>query len=300
MSQTDTLMYWLSHMGSGSWTTFKRVAAQLFPDAEDVAIDSATVLRLMLSELGHVEFFVDRSRNWQVTRPTLIGLSGQPGKAALCGARSPQLLDELENAAARMDCRFHYQESETHPAQVIIEGSDEALSATVSAVKVAPVTYEPDLARRMCTGLVGISSVIENAPEDRPPNWESRYFDINTRKWVSGSHDGAAHEYRSSYFEYRYFLRREGKYLVMGKREAVYASAILDDVKLVSYVPSKHMLHTPINAPLPVRYAQVACLCSVQPSRVQNYEHIYDHIPPDIASILLILSGRPYYGSCPL
>jgi hypothetical protein len=80
----------------------------------------------------------------------------------------------------------------------------------------------------------------------------------------------------------------------MGKREAVYAAAVIRNIALVSYDSASMILSTPVSAPLPEIFARAACLCSGIPASYDQGRILYKNIPCEIAAILLIAIGQAF------
>lgn len=289
----ETLLYWLSHRGQGAWSSFRQAVAGLRDSGEEVE----DALRYSLSDLRHVEFFVDGSRQWRAFAPQLAGLCGIPQTALLCGARSPKLLTELERAAIKHGCGFEMDCSVPHlPARVTVAGSDEQLVATARA---CGLRYQPDQSLWLCRGLEPVTK-LKGTPEDEPHRWQARAFDLQRRHWVDGYLPGTAREYRTRYGTARHFLcDRQDRLWPMDKRRAVYAAAAQQRVKLATYDFEQCALSVPRSAPLPQAFARAACLCSGWLPQIQNDLLVYVGVTPEVAAWLLVLAGQPHPGFVP-
>lgn len=290
----DLLLYWLSHRGSGSWAALKQAAAQLAAEDTDVRALCRDVSR-GLSELGHVDIFIEGSDRWKVRQPVLGGLCHRPGTAVLCGARSPGLLRSLEESAAVSGCRLVVDPAGDLPAEVRLEGSS---GSVASAAAAAELLYVPDLAAVLCSCLVPLLKQLETASEDvAMHNWSTRSFDLTTQRWVEGILPKTAQEYESRYGVRRYLVETRHRKLVrMSRREAVYAAAAQHRKQLAIYDPTAGQLTVPDSAPLPDGFARAACLSSGRRSRFEGGRIVYPDVPPDIAALLLVTAGQPHPG----
>src|SRR4051812_32865827 len=98
----DDLLYWMSHVGEGSWDRFRRSAQEIGSDAFR---DLARPLRIELGDLAHADFFVAGSRHWRVRPPLLAGLGPAAGYGAvLVGARTPASLERVVESALGVGC----------------------------------------------------------------------------------------------------------------------------------------------------------------------------------------------------
>src|ERR1700685_4168160 len=86
----DLLLYWMTHSAEGSWSGFRKAVSEIAPNSlpEDQA-GLARRLRVTLSDLGHVDFFMEGSQRWRVLPPMLAGLGIDDSAAVLCGSRTP-------------------------------------------------------------------------------------------------------------------------------------------------------------------------------------------------------------------
>lgn len=288
----DLLLYWMTHVGSGSWGTFRGAVAKLAgADAELENLNRD--LRIFLSDLGHADFFIDDSQRWRILPPVLAGLSSSSGTAVLAGGRTPRLVEALTAAAVAHGCRLLADGSDERPARVRVCGAHETVAA---AARDSGIPYEANFAVALCASIIPISQMIENAPVEQPlVNWTARSFDLVSLKWVEGLHDRAACEFRPRYGRSRFYLHtRKGRLLRLGKREAVYAAAVLRGLPLVAYDPAALTLSVPASAPLPEPYARVACLCDGAPPAVDRGLLKYRTVPHQVAAILLVAAGQAY------
>lgn len=290
----DVLHHWLTHLREGSWNQFRKAVEELAPSDTDTSLLCRT-LRLRLSELGHVDFFLEGSQTWRVRSPVLGGLQNSPGVAVLCGGRTPKLISALENAAKKSHCQLNLGSIAEGISIIELEGTEETIA---TAAIDTGVLYIPDCAALLCQSLIPIIKQLEVATEAfAPANWTVRSFDLQSKRWVEGLLPCTAYEYTTRYQVRRYFVcLQKGKLVEMPKREAVYAAAALRGVSLAAYNWNNRTLSTPTSAPFPEMYARIACLSSGRPSRIEQEYLVYDDIAPDLAAFLLVAAGQPHPG----
>jgi hypothetical protein len=288
----EALLYWLSQLGEGAHNRFRSAVASILPPDGD-ATRMLQFWTNRLSDLGHADFFLNGSRRWRVRQPVLAGLCGLEGAAVLCGARSPNIVQSLKAVAEKHGCHLEYNALPDLPAQILVVGDNEQLKKTAGECR---LNYIPQYAERLCRELMPISACVGRV-SDEPAKWQVRSFHFESRNWIKGRLPKAAREYKSKYGELRYFWSDwQGKLRPASKREAIYASAAAQNVKLAAYDLGSRSLTVPAKTPLPEAYMRVACLCSGIPPRYKDGVLLFESIPPAIASILLVSAGQPHPG----
>jgi hypothetical protein len=290
MTAGELLLYWLSHVGEGSWPTFRRALSALQEERGENARAEPGWVRTRLSELAHAEFFIHGSNRWRTFAPLLGGLS-DPSIAALAGGRTPLLLETLIRSAEKASCRVEIRQNLDGPDSVRVMGSPEAIGA---AAREAGVRYVPHLASALCGLLEPITSVISRAAPAAPPiNWTVRSYDFDALRWVDGLLHRTAYEYESRHGPLRHYVRGPAQELLMlDRRNAVYAAAYARRVSLLSYNESARELTVPRSAPLPDPLARVAVACSGDLAREQERQLVYAEVPPVIARTLMVAAGQ--------
>jgi hypothetical protein len=288
----DVLLYWMTHLGEGSWGSFRKAVCELASEQAESS-DLYRNLRLHFSELGHVDFFANKSQKWRVRSPILGGLIDQPEITLLCGGRTPKLLAMIEKASAENHCEFLVIPSNDSPSQVQVKGSEKALQAVANSTE---IQFVPNLAKTLVGSLISIDQQLDKATEEPVPhNWLVRSFDLNQQKWVNNLLPDTAHEYSTNYGQCRYFVTTSKARLVsMSKRESIYAAAMLRCISLARYHSDINTLTVPSTAPLPENFSRIACLSSGNPSRYENGNLVYERVPPSIAALLFVLTGQPF------
>lgn len=287
----DALLYWLSHLGSGTWSRFRNATAELIePDDENQSVWS---LMHTLTDLGHVDFFVNGSQQWRVGRTTLVGLCGEAEAAFLCGARSPKMIATMQAEAQKHGCCFEMQIDSQFPARIVISGNEENLMMTAKACR---VSYKPALALQLCRELTSIADSWCGSTEE-PIGWQVRSFDLRARRWVEERLPLAAREYTSDWGEKIFaFCDLNNILRPASKRAAVYQSAAMQNDVIAVYNQQHRTLTVPATAPLPEMYARAACLCSGMPPHFERRELIYEGVTLPVAATLLVLAGQPHPG----
>lgn len=294
----EVLLHWMTHVGEGTWGAFRVSVNKLV--GSDADVDSmCRRLRVSLSDMGHADFFVAASQRWHILPPVLGGLAGEQGAAAvLIGARTPVLLDRLTGAAATYGCSMETEEMEAAPSIVRVRGEEDALAETA---RIAGIGYVPNIARAFCLSASAVPVQVKDAcPEEGPANWAVHSFDLGSLKWIEGLHARSACEYQSRYGPRKFFLhRRRGQLLRLPKRDAVYAAAMLNGVRLALYDADLEVLSTPVSAPLPEALSRAATLCAGLPAKVENGRLHYGRVPPQTAALILLTAGAAYPRPAP-
>ena len=288
----ELLLYWMTQTLEGAWNGFRRSVQQLSGVDGDIGTLCRT-LRISLSDLGYAEFFVGGTQKWRVLPPLLGGLSLQTDAAVLCGARTPGLIEALESVAAKYGCSVHHQAEPFAPETINVAGPRESVSKVAAE---ASVSYVENLATSMFEMVEPIEEQLARTVEEKPPiNWKVRSFDLRSMQWVDGLLARSACEFSPMYGRPVYFVhKRRGRLFRLPRREAVYASAILQGFSLLGYSPASCDLTTPLEAPLPESFARTACLCSGQLAEIKGGRLRYKNVPPDTAAALVVAAGQRY------
>jgi hypothetical protein len=293
----DVLLHWMTHLGEGSWSAFRAAVARL-TDAESDLAEICLRLRVVLSDFGHADFFVEDSQRWRVLPPALAGLAPPCQAAVLTGGRTPRLTAALLEAGVACGCRVSASNGEDQPARLRLEGSKDALSAAAAA---AGVPYVENFAASLCASIRPIAFLVQTACVEGPPtNWTPYSFDLDSLKWSEGLHRRSACEFRPRYGRSRFYFHTKGGQLLRldrcegGKRDVVYAAAMIHEVRLADYDAATETLWAPISAPLPELYARAACLCAGGSATFSDGRLVYRNVPHAIAAVLLVAAGQPY------
>lgn len=285
----DVLLHWMTHLGEGSWEAFKDAVTRFAPedsDCDDLVLD----LRFHLSDLGHVDFFVEGSRRWRVLRPVLAGLA-QSDAAILSGGRTPQLHDALAGAAARVGSLVSLNGSHERPTTLRVTGAPSTINEIAAEIGVA---FFHQYSQTLSAELRPLFKVFEELPEETSPtNWAVKSLDFNSMTMVHGLRRNSACEYSPRRGRSRWYVHtRHGRLKLMPKREAIYAAAMLQEISLLSYDASGSRLLAPARTPPPESYSRVASLCSGRRPLLNGEFLIFEEVPPSIGAVLCVAAGQ--------
>jgi hypothetical protein len=289
----NMLLYWMSSVGEGSWDRFRTVVSELAGHDGDLS-QLRRSLRVRLSDFAHVDFFISDSK-WKTLPPLAAGLVATGNTALLIGARTPNVLSDVQVAAARHGVVVTCEAWDDSPDDIRLEGTPTALSACAVA---SGVDYADGYAWRLAAALGPIPSLLDRPrrdTDDAPINWAPRSFDLHSRAWVDGSLPNSACEFTPRYGRPRYFVsnRRRKLLEVNSRRDAVYAAAFAQGVSLAAYDSAARTISVPLSAPLPEAYARAACLCSGRRADVRQGRIVYEGVPRDVGAVLLTALGQP-------
>lgn len=291
VSSGELLLYWLSHMGEGSWVSFVRAHSELQPPTDERAAYARSKLRRALSELGHAEFFVGGGTRWRVFQPA-IGLSPEAGTAALIGGRTPKVLNNVLSSAEHFQCDVDVRLDEWGPDRVLLNGTKESVERSAQA---SGVRYIPDLALALAAEVAPVVALLDDpTPAAAPRNWSVRSFNLANFNWEDELLPDTAYEYRSRHAPLRHYVRvGRGLLLETERRHAVYLAAHLHRVRLISYDEQARILAAPRTAPLPEAMARVAAACSATPARENGGMLTYALVSPAVAGAVMGAAGQP-------
>ena len=290
----DLLLTWMTHLGEGSWMSFRKAAEETASGDRD-PLELSRALRVRFSDLCFTDFFVDGTQRWRMQPPMLGGLAAHGDTAALYGSRTSALVEALRVAAEANGARLEEEIFRDCPTTFRVTGERRVIAAIASRIE---VVYEPDNGKRVAESIPPIPFVLENAAQEPAPlNWKARCFDFGTRAWVDVLSPNAACEFTPIYGQPQYYVRRRsGNLLRMPKRESVYAAAMLKGVRLIDYDPDSLKLSVPLFAPMPALYARAACLCACRPAQIVDGRFVYCDVTAEVAALLMVAAGQPHPG----
>lgn len=193
----NELLFWLSARRAGSGQSFRSKVADLGGERADGRFRRATEWNL--SKLGHAEFAPAAGGDgWRVAPPVLAaGDCTGHCRAVLCGARTPQLMIRLANAAGSERIRTRPQPWAPDIVEVSAAASDfEAISAAAGI----RLQWNAPLAMMSC--LVPPKHEVLQPATVPIGGWTVAQFDKSTFEWI-GSTQQAALEARSGLFRFR-------------------------------------------------------------------------------------------------
>jgi hypothetical protein len=288
----------MAHVGQGSWASFRRAVANLAGATEEPK-KIAPRLRVMFSDLGIAEFFIDGSERWRVFEPLLVTSTHAPNEALLTGARTPLLLKRLRDASKQLGCQYVEVVPQGEPrfSNVKVIGSKAPAVAAACGIR-----FVADVGSALIAQLPKMFDVLSSSRREAIPyGWTTSAFDFGSNRWRSGIAERTAIEAISPYEERRYYLRDSSPLpLLVPKRISLYAAAYLQGARIAGYDHAKRALWCSALAPLPEPYARAACLVGTRASVVADRRVIYENVPPQLASIMLagLQQPRPEYAVC--
>ena len=290
----NMLLSWMSDTGEGSWDRFRNIVTELANDGRDLGQLRRT-LRVMLSDFGHVDFFIGASSRWKTLPPLAAGLMEPIDAALLIGARTPKLVADVRAAAAEHGVDMTDECLDDSPDVIRLIGPAEALNACAVA---AGIDYADNYARRLATMLNPVPLLLDRPRRDTdhtPVNWTRRSYNLQSCEWVDGTLPNSACEFTPRYGRPRYFVsnRRRRLLEVASRRDAVYAAAYAKGVPLAVHDTVAGTLSVPLSAPLPEAYARVACLSSGRRADIAQGRIVYSGVRPEVGAVLLTALGQP-------
>lgn len=312
MMSADLLMLYLSHLGEGSWGAVKshfRAAAGAEAEA------GSRALRYALEEMGFADFFVDCETphgpqpgdGWRVL-PTRLMMLASGQTALLCGARDPDVLQSLQEAAQAEGCAFEMRavpaESPSGPCFTLprVTGGAGGLAGVARRLDVPLVVSAPD------AWLERVSPLAETLRLAPPlelglhrPGWEMRLRRPERWTWEPISCPPDAALPAGSVLEWsrpwlprqRAVLLTQRGWVCAGDREAVYIGALISHRPLLRYNVSTERLYVPAAFPLPRPCARAAAMCAGAPPQWQDGERAYAAVPARLAAVIGLLLGQP-------
>ena len=290
----NMLLHWMSDTGKGSWDRFRNIVTELAEDGRDLGQLRRT-LRVVLSDFGHVDFFVGDSSRWKTLPPLVAGLMEPVDAALLVGARTPKLVADVRAAADEHGVEMTDERLDDSPDMIRLIGPAEALNACAVA---AGIIYADKYARRLAAMLNPIPLLLDRPRRDTdhtPVNWARRSYSLQSCEWVDGTLRNSACEFTPRYGRPRYFVsnRRRRLLEVASRREAVYAAAYAKGISLAVHDIVAGTLSVPVSAPLPEAYARVACLSSGRRADITQSRIVYSGLPLEVGAVLLTALGQP-------
>jgi hypothetical protein len=246
----------------------------------------------LLSDLAHADFFVEGTRTWRALTPLIAGLAGNEQKALLIGARSPALLDRAHAAALTYACGIEVSGPRLGPCTVRLTGSRDAFRALSSAID-AP--FIENYARELCRTAEPLADVLaRTSPQTEPRRWLLRSLDFNSGVWTEDARSPGVREYRPRYGDPIFcVVDIDGALRALPKRDAVYAAAMQQGIRLIRYERAETRLMVPRVAPLPERLARIVALCSGCPALEARDVLVYEGVPHYIAAVVCAALGQP-------
>jgi hypothetical protein len=291
--KANQLLYWMSHLGDGTWESFKNAVGELAePDEkqEDKLQDLVRRTRFRFSDIGSVDFSTEKRRRWQVIEPLLASFAEKPESAILCGGRSPALVDQLQSAANANQCKFESGPRLSLPDNIVLTASADLLNRIAFSCR---INRSIDFADETIRRFVPISAQLARAASgDTMIGWKRQYFDLHSKQWTAAPVLRSVCECISQYGRRMTFLQvSRKKIVVMPRREAIYAAAMLAGVPIVSY-DDTGVFRVPMHAALPEAFARLMCISSGNIGTIEDGTVCYSPVPHRIARLVMASLGQ--------
>lgn len=293
MVEWDTLLYWLSHIASGSWARFRQILRHSAEPDKPYSPGTLTLARICLSDLAHVDFFVNDTKTWMTRPPVFTGLPGFDDAFLLSGGRSPALLRTIEAATKQFDIGFVCDSSRAGPSRIMLVGHASQVEQCAAA---AGIGFVDCLAYSLCTNMHPIIELADSLDiEELPDNWQIKSFDFDLLQWVDDKLPRTAYLCTSRFNSniQKTYVHLKGKvFLRVSRRDSVYLAAAIHGHSIIQYDSRSRILYVPRSAPLPVLHARVACLSSGTPAKASGDVLVYHDVTAELADFLLVSLGQ--------
>ena len=290
----DRLLEWMTHVGSGPWDAFRDAVDEVDDviEREDPHAWYRT-LRMAMSDLGHVDFFVGGSRRWQMRQPVLAGLADDESAHLFTGGRTSELLDKLEQrVTGNRNGIVTIHEDGPGPSRVKVTGEPEFLREVAEELR---IQYLPKASVTLAGAATSIRDVLESTGRDEEPiNWDVISWSFREARWVAGRGDRTIREYSNRHGMRRYLLNvdRDDSLREVEKHTGMYCAALIRRERIVNYSHTEQTLRVPVWAPLPAEHARAACLARGVPASRQDGSLVFKGVDWDTAATLLASLGQ--------
>ena len=308
----DILLFALSSWRKTSWAAFKKCFDEVHRRAhnsgpheqnENAAIYRRKVLRI-LSCLGHIDLDRDSGSLRVIVSPTV--LSALPGfgirRVVLCGARSPQTVRELCEAAALTGVQTIVRSQSTAslyaPTRVELQAeSDIQIRAAAERLGIPYLDVPP--ARLIARASASLKEYCQGLTwsKEEDLNWHREDFDVDNLRFRLPTE--TPNPLRLSRYQdpvtstWLYRLWRNREFSVIDLDWGRYAILAMYSKQVLQYDPRARKVFVPSSTPLPALLARALGLCSGHPSySVQwkysgsldrlGYHEVFENVPPSI------------------
>lgn len=297
----NDLLLWLSAKKSGTWTRYRAAVDELqvseelsnydedlgegVPDNSSLPIHNR--LKLNLERLGHAEFFrKDFKNGWCVVPPILVcGDNKVDATGILCGARTDQILAQLQGAA---DVRILVTNQIECPdrIEILAEHNGQLEQLAIST----DLYFQTNATRVLLASVPPVDDWQFRTPTELPfsEDWDVHRFSAKSLGWLSAT----AKEARSASFglyrfriayQLQYYIQlngrtykipvQVGKYLVLRKKRQ----------HVVIYDADNHTFSVPLSYRPPLLVDRALTLCSGLIPYIENGRLIYPNVSSSIA-----------------
>ena len=284
----------MTHVGSGPWDAF-RDAVDEVDDVMERKDPHAwyRALRIWMSDLGHVDFFVGGSRRWKVRRPVLAELAGDEAAHLFTGGRTSELLEKLEQRViGKGQGIVTIDKDGPGPLCVKVKAEPEFLREVAEELR---IQYLPKASVTLAGEAMAIKDVLDGPGRDEEPiNWAVSSWSFGETRWVEGRGERTLREYSNRHRMRRYLLNvnRDDLLREVEKRTGMYCAALVRKKRIVNYSHRDHALRVPVWAPLPAEHARAACLAGGVPASKEGGNLVFKGVDWNTAATLLASLGQ--------
>jgi hypothetical protein len=289
----NTLLAYLSELGSGNWSTFRAALDFLAVDEEELY---PSVKARHLSTLGHVEFSFFGDLKWTVCPPTLAWLPYRDKLVAtLCGGRTQRLVDTVFSKTSELGLQIEVRKQAEGPDAIFVATPSRRIGENLA--EAVGLASEHDAAKRIARCLPSLDGYLELCVESpEPSGYTIRAFDTDALDWVEVRQAASDGLYRYEYYRPEYRLKTEGRCLRTSRESGIYLLLGRMRRSVLHYDRDEKKLSVPVRAPMPVLFARAATLSSgLLPRFLWNEKvptRVYRAIPEEIADWILSRLGQ--------
>jgi hypothetical protein len=307
--QAELLLAWMahpSHQGEIRDAQLRSAVENLIAAPEERTPFRRTFLR----RLRLMGFVLETPHGWRVCPPRFLllprSVDGKPDefKATLSGARTPQLLAQIQCEAERRLLRFENIPLHYAPACIILRGTQKDLQTLSHEMKIPLIQDAPQQAIKFILPISRLLAPTEPVP--LPTSQRFDVFDFDTLLWrpptvadvknadlppVGQARRYGAEENRPTLY---YVGTQRGALAATHRGEAVFMAAFLLRRSLCRYDAESGELWTP--AYPPEAAARTLCLCSGRPPQGADNQtrERFLRVPPHIAVAVLKRLGQDF------
>ena len=291
---SDRLLEWMTHVGSGPWDAFRDAVDEVDKVTErENPLTLYRTLRIALSDLGHVDFFVGGSRRWKVRRPVLAELAGDDSAHLFTGGRTSELLEKLEQRLAENgEGIMTIHQHGLGPSRVNVNGERNFLRQVAEELGIQYLAKASVTLAAMATPM---RDVLDNSGgQEEPINWAVNSWSFRESRWVPGRGHRTLREYSNRHGMRRYLLNldRSDSLREVEKRTGMYCAALIRREHIVKYLYREQTLRVPIWAPLPAEHARAACLARGVSASMEDGGLVFKGVDWHTATTLLASLGQ--------
>lgn len=298
----NELLLWLSARKEGSWRQFRAAIERLdltgAAGSEAASLPLHLRVYLNLERLAHVEFSsAESEKDWRIVPPVLaLCRHSDHATGILCGARTPKLLQKVEEAANGLA----WERSQEADCPDILRFKDAETGVLMEAASRAGILCQPDAPTALLSQLPQIGSLAAFRREPLPASgkeWNVQHLVIERRtaKWQTvtlqeANAPGAQGLFRFTRYQTpQYYLREGRETLALSDAVGKYYLLSRRGRRVLKYDHKQHSLTVPAIFRPPLLTERALILCSGFPPSVSAVHGrpilTYREIPEEIAGM---------------